>query len=90
MGRTSKTKAAKKGWVVTWTSTAVNSSTRGKLVPSELQHKKFDDDRSAVGFVMNDLDGRFRGNARLTFPDGTIVELPVIEQMYAAQTSDDE
>jgi hypothetical protein len=75
-------KPAKEVWVVTWTPSTA-SAIGGGIVPSKPERKIFGDQKTAVSFVMNKLDERFRGTARLIFRDGHAAEFPVIEQMYA-------
>jgi hypothetical protein len=74
--------ATKSTWQVTWTRSPARSI-GAKVVPSRPSHKGFDDQRTAVCFVMEELDERFRGTARLIFVGGLSVEFPVIKQIYA-------
>ena len=69
-------------WQVTWIRSPARSI-GGKVVPFQPLHKDFDDRRTAVCFVMEELDERFRETARLIFAGGLSVELSVIKQMYA-------
>jgi hypothetical protein len=79
--------ATKSTWQVTWTRSPARLF-GGKVVPSRPLHKGFDDQRTAVWFVMEELDERFRETARLIFAAGLSVELPVIKQIHADYRKD--
>ena len=56
-------KPAKEVWVVTWTPSTA-SAIGGRIVPSKPERKIFGAQKTAVSFVMNKLDERFRGTAK--------------------------
>jgi hypothetical protein len=67
--------------VVTW-QRATFAPIGAQNIPAANGQKACDSQREAVIFAMN-LDDAQRQTARLHFPGGEIVELPVIEQMWA-------
>ena len=68
-------------WIVTWERTAFVSTGRRKIPPSR-ERKTFDSQKEAVNFAMS-LDEPQRRTVQLHLPDGDIVYLPRIQQMYA-------
>jgi hypothetical protein len=74
-------------WVITW-QRATFAPIGAQNIPAALAQKACDSQGEAVFFAMS-LDDAQRRTARLHYPSGEIVELPVIEQMYAACQNDD-
>jgi hypothetical protein len=70
-------------WVLTWARTAFVTIGR-KNSPPRREQIAFDSQEGAVDFAMS-LDDPQRRTVQLHSPNGDIADLPVIEQMYAAQ-----
>ena len=70
-------------WVLTWARAAFITISRrnGALLRERLA---FDSQNQAIDFAMS-LDSPQRQTVQLYLPNGDIADLPVIEQMYAAQ-----
>ena len=76
-------------WIVSWLPVTGGAVVGGKFVPPLAKQKQFNDQKSAVKFVMR-LDEGLQATAKIFLPGGPAVDLPVIKQMHAAQTSGDE
>jgi hypothetical protein len=70
-------------WVLTWARIAFVTFGRKKSAQL-LEYLAFDSQKGAVDFPMS-LDDSQRRTTQLHLPNGDIGELPVIEQIYAAQ-----
>jgi hypothetical protein len=81
--------AKKPVWIVSWLPVTGGGVIGGKFVPPPAKQRQFKDQKSAVNFVMR-LDEGLQATARIFIPGGPAVELPVIKQMHAAQTSGDD
>jgi hypothetical protein len=68
-------------WMVTW-QRATFAPIGAQNIPAAHAQRACDSQREAVIFAMN-LDDAQRRTARFRSPRGEIVELPVIEQMWA-------
>jgi hypothetical protein len=66
---------------VEWTPSTARSI--GEILPSKPELENFETEWEAVSYVMSKLDERFRGTAKLNYPDGRIYELPMIAVRYA-------
>jgi hypothetical protein len=69
-------------WVLTWARAAFITLSRNGLRLRE--RMAFDSQNQAIDFAMS-LDKPQRKTVQLYLPNGDIADLPVIEQMYAAQ-----
>jgi hypothetical protein len=70
-------------WIASWWP-ITGSALGGSYTASRPMQQKFKDQKSAVSFVMG-LDAGLRATAQIIMPGGEPVELPIIEQMHAAQ-----
>ena len=75
-------------WMVTWQRPNFAAPIGAQNIPAAHAHKACDSQEEAVIFAMS-LDDAQRLTARLHFPSGEIVELPVIEQMWATYQEGD-
>jgi hypothetical protein len=69
-------------WVLTWARAAFIAISRNSARLRE--RLVFDSQKQAIDFAMS-LDEPQRQTVQLYLPNGDIADLPVIEQMYAAQ-----
>ena len=71
-------------WVLTWARAAFIAI--GRKDSARLRERlEFDSQKAAIDFAMN-LDDPQRQTVQLYLPNGDIADLPVIKQMYIAQT----
>jgi hypothetical protein len=72
-------------WVVTWLPPQIHVIRR-KPMAHRRKRRKFDDLKSALGFVMH-LNKRVRATAEIKLPGSVVVGFSLIEQMHTAQKS---
>ena len=71
-------------WVASWLPVEVRAPIRHTSNTPTRVSKSFHGQKDAVSFAMG-LDVDCRGSAQLHLPGGQVVNLPIIEQMHAAQ-----